>query len=55
MVKNILENARGIENIMGTIHMVQNTKALLYHSTITFLIGSTFLQHPYWLQNVFYN
>ena len=35
---------------IGTIHTVQNTKALLYRSTIMFYIT----QHPYCLQNIFY-
>ena len=36
---------------IGTIHMVQNTKALSYRSTVMFYIT----QHAYWLQNIFYN
>ena len=40
---------------IGTIHTVQNTKALSYHSTITFPYQFYITQHPDWLQNIFYN
>ena len=38
--------------------MVQNTKGLLYHSIVLplhFPISFYITQHPYWLQNIFYN
>ena len=36
IVLNILENAKKDRKYIGTIHMVQNTKALLYYSIVTF-------------------